>query len=319
MHTRRNRRRPVAVAAALTVALAAAGAGTAAAGSGAPNANLITWSGDHLALGDSVAFGYRPMQITPTATYKNAANFAGYAENLQRAAGFKVVNASCPGETTRSFLTAGAPSNGCQNGPGTPFGYRTAFPLHTGYAGTQLAFAVDYLKTHRNTQLVSLTIGANDLFLCRQTSPDQCTGATFEQTVAGVGDRVSTILRTLRDEGNYAGPIVVLNYYALDYGDAAVAAQSQALGEALGRAARENGATIADSYATFKWASSRYGGDACAAGLLVRLTAGAARAFVARSESVLGAGRPSCPFCGNPIDPEGHLCVRANGFRRRQA
>ena len=51
--------------------------------------------------------------------------------------------------------------------------------------------------------------------------------------------------------------------------------------------------------------------------LLVRLTAGAARAFVARSESVLGAGRPSCPFCGNPIDPEGHLCVRANGFRRR--
>lgn len=51
--------------------------------------------------------------------------------------------------------------------------------------------------------------------------------------------------------------------------------------------------------------------------LLVRLAAGAARAFVARSESVLGAGRPSCPFCGNPIDPEGHLCVRANGFRRR--
>ena len=32
---------------------------------------------------------------------------------------------------------------------------------------------------------------------------------------------------------------------------------------------------------------------------------------------VLGAGRPTCPFCGNPIDPDGHLCVRANGFRRR--
>ena len=32
---------------------------------------------------------------------------------------------------------------------------------------------------------------------------------------------------------------------------------------------------------------------------------------------VLEAGRPSCPFCGNPIDPDGHLCVRANGFRRR--
>ncbi len=51
--------------------------------------------------------------------------------------------------------------------------------------------------------------------------------------------------------------------------------------------------------------------------LLVRLTAGAARGFVDRARRVLGAGRPDCPFCGNPVDPEGHLCVRANGFRRR--
>jgi uncharacterized repeat protein (TIGR03847 family) len=51
--------------------------------------------------------------------------------------------------------------------------------------------------------------------------------------------------------------------------------------------------------------------------LRVRIDPGAARAFVARAEQVLEAGRPSCPFCGNPIDPEGHLCVRANGFRRR--
>jgi uncharacterized repeat protein (TIGR03847 family) len=51
--------------------------------------------------------------------------------------------------------------------------------------------------------------------------------------------------------------------------------------------------------------------------LLVRLGAGAARAFVKRSAQVIEAGRPSCPFCGNPVDPDGHLCVRANGFRRR--
>jgi uncharacterized repeat protein (TIGR03847 family) len=50
---------------------------------------------------------------------------------------------------------------------------------------------------------------------------------------------------------------------------------------------------------------------------LIRIDAGSARAFVKRSEQVLEAGRPTCPFCGNPIDPEGHLCVRANGFRRR--
>jgi uncharacterized repeat protein (TIGR03847 family) len=51
--------------------------------------------------------------------------------------------------------------------------------------------------------------------------------------------------------------------------------------------------------------------------LLVRIDAGSARAFVKRAEQVLEAGRPSCPFCGNPIDADGHLCVRANGFRRR--
>lgn len=50
---------------------------------------------------------------------------------------------------------------------------------------------------------------------------------------------------------------------------------------------------------------------------LVRLEAGPARAFVKRAGLVIDAGRPDCPFCGNPIDPEGHLCVRANGFLRR--
>lgn len=50
---------------------------------------------------------------------------------------------------------------------------------------------------------------------------------------------------------------------------------------------------------------------------LVRLPAPAARSFVRRAELVVGAGRPPCPFCGQPIDPDGHLCVRANGFRRR--
>ncbi len=50
---------------------------------------------------------------------------------------------------------------------------------------------------------------------------------------------------------------------------------------------------------------------------MVRIPPGLARAFVKRTEQVLDAGRPSCPFCGNPVDPEGHLCVRANGFRRR--
>jgi uncharacterized repeat protein (TIGR03847 family) len=52
--------------------------------------------------------------------------------------------------------------------------------------------------------------------------------------------------------------------------------------------------------------------------LVVRIPAGVARAFCSRALQVVEAGRPSCPFCGNPVDPDGHLCVRANGFRRRE-
>ena len=53
--------------------------------------------------------------------------------------------------------------------------------------------------------------------------------------------------------------------------------------------------------------------------LLVRITPGTARAFALRAGRVVEAGRPSCPFCGGPMDPAGHLCVRANGHRRREA
>lgn len=48
----------------------------------------------------------------------------------------------------------------------------------------------------------------------------------------------------------------------------------------------------------------------------VSLTGSAARAFVKRASAVVAAGRPSCPFCGNPLDPAGHICPRANGHRR---
>lgn len=47
--------------------------------------------------------------------------------------------------------------------------------------------------------------------------------------------------------------------------------------------------------------------------LRVRVTADAARSFVARAARVVAAGRPPCPLCGQPLDPQGHLCPRRNG------
>jgi uncharacterized repeat protein (TIGR03847 family) len=45
----------------------------------------------------------------------------------------------------------------------------------------------------------------------------------------------------------------------------------------------------------------------------VRLTPAECRRFVARAVRVLAAGRPPCPLCGQPLDPQGHLCPRRNG------
>ncbi len=50
--------------------------------------------------------------------------------------------------------------------------------------------------------------------------------------------------------------------------------------------------------------------------LRVHLTGAAARAFAARSAALVEAGRAPCPLCGDPLDPSGHVCARANGYRR---
>ncbi|MFD9129943.1 DUF3090 domain-containing protein [Kitasatospora sp. NPDC059571] len=50
--------------------------------------------------------------------------------------------------------------------------------------------------------------------------------------------------------------------------------------------------------------------------LRVRLTGAMARVFAKRALDLVAAGRRPCPFCNLPLDPEGHLCPRANGYRR---
>ncbi|HEU4919052.1 MAG TPA: DUF3090 family protein [Candidatus Limnocylindrales bacterium] len=47
--------------------------------------------------------------------------------------------------------------------------------------------------------------------------------------------------------------------------------------------------------------------------LRVRVTAQAARSFVERAAKVVASGRPPCPLCGQPLDPQGHICARRNG------
>ena len=50
--------------------------------------------------------------------------------------------------------------------------------------------------------------------------------------------------------------------------------------------------------------------------LAVHLRMAQARNFAERALALVSAGRQPCIFCGLPIDPDGHLCPRANGYRR---
>lgn len=228
----------------------------------------------YLALGDSVAFGFRPPEVTVASAYLNAKNFGSYAEDLAGFDTLTLANASCPGETTGSLITAGAQSNGCENSLGSPTGYRTNFPLHVAYGGTQLAFAVQYLQAHPDTRLVTISIGANDLFICQQTTADHCTGADFAVALGQISANLTAIFSALRNQAHYRHRLVTLAYYSLSYTDPVQIAGAQALNNALVGPTLKFHGVVADGFTAFQDASAVAGGDPCAAGLLVPLPNG---------------------------------------------
>jgi lysophospholipase L1-like esterase len=262
---------------ALTAALLVLGL-TLAFGAGAASAKPgkhFHKGGTYLALGDSVAFGYVPSNAVPPPNYLDPSSFVGYPEMLARTLREHVSNASCPGETSTSMLVAGAPSNGCENQPGSPVGYRTLFPLHVEYVGTQMQYAIQYLRLHRHTRLVTIDIGANDAFLCQETTADQCTS---NAELLGVANQLSknlgTIFHDLRKVAHYRGPIVALTYYSLSYSDPASIQSAEFLNSVISSATTANGGIVADGFGAFQGPSNAAGGDPCAAGLLIKLPDG---------------------------------------------
>lgn len=217
--------------------------------------------GGYLALGDSVTFGFI---FQAGFEYLNPDNFVGYPAYVGEDLGTKVVNAGCPGQTTSSFISISGADNGCTT-------FRTSAPLHVTYSGTQLAFATSYLSSHRDTRLVSLQLGANDAFLLEKSCNNvpACILAGLPGVLATVTTNLDTILDALKAT-HFEGTIVVLNYYSLDYTDVPGTTLVAALNQAIGAAAKDDGATVADVFTAFKTASSTSfaGGRTCKAGLL---------------------------------------------------
>lgn len=42
-----------------------------------------------------------------------------------------------------------------------------------------------------------------------------------------------------------------------------------------------------------------------------------AKAFATRAERVISAGRAPCPLCAEPLNADGHICPRQNGYHQR--
>ncbi len=213
----------------------------------------------YLALGDSVSFGY----ITQAGfQYRNPTNFVGFPDYVGLALGMTPTNAACPGETTAGFTSATGADNGCRP-------YRAHFPLHTNYSGTQLAFATSFLKTHPNTKLVTIQLGANDAFLLENQCNDQpaCISVGLPALLATVSSNMDGIYRAI-EAAHFHGRLIVVNYYSLDYSDAAGTGLTQLLNQAITSHAHVDGAIVADAFTAFKQAAASAGGQTCAAGLL---------------------------------------------------
>ena len=233
----------------------------------------ITKGSGYLALGDSVTFGYEEQQVVPAPNYADASSFIAYPQLLGQRLHLTVANAACSGETSSSLIDTSAPSNGCENSPGNGPAYRTNFPLHVNYSGSQLAYAVGYLKKHHNVRLVSLMIGANDFFVCQETTADKCSSLSEQSgVISTVEKNVATILSTIRKKAKYNGQIVIVNYYALNYADQAAVGQSALLNQSIDGAARPFHVEFADGFGQFQAGAAHSGGNSCTAGLLTQLS-----------------------------------------------
>jgi len=232
----------------------------------------------YLALGDSVPFGYNPVLLQKLlqtgGTPVNPRAFVGYpqlAATLFRPK-LKVFNASCPGETSGSLINMTARDNGCQK-------YRQSIgALHVSYPGSQLHYAESYLTDNPRTKVVSLMIGANDLFLLQDScakaaNVDGCILAGLPGLLNTLRANLKTIYKGLRAAG-FKGDFVAVTYYSTNYRDHVVTGAVGAVDLVLAGVTLEFRGKVADGFGAFAKAAAPFGGDTCATGLLIHLPSG---------------------------------------------
>lgn len=219
----------------------------------------------YLALGDSIPFGFNP-----SVPLGDLPDYHGYPQYVSQSLSLDLANASCPGETSSSFLNVASPDEGCHEwrDAGLPL-----FVTYTGLAQSQLNYATSFLRANPRTSLVTLEIGGDDLLLlqdkCEAQSMDpavieRCELAGLGQVLATFAKDLTAIYLAIRIDGHYEGRIVLVNYFSPDYGNALETTSLIELNAIALGVTTVFGGRVADAFSAFREASVAGGGLPCA-------------------------------------------------------
>lgn len=198
----------------------------------------------YLALGDSLTAG-----VQPKASGANANTAKGFANQLARKAGVRLVNFGCGGATSGSLIDG---SKKCS--PARKPGYRNTSPKTS-----QLAAAESFLKKHKGKiAFLTIDIGANDVASCG--AGGKIDGPCLTAGLARIKKYVPVIAKRLRKAAGKKLPMAVMTLYdpflQLWYSNPAVAAASVQIAktqvnDVLSKSFRKQGFKVADVAGAF--------------------------------------------------------------------
>ena len=134
--------------------------------------------------------------------------------------------------------------------------------------------------------------------------------ATEKSQAAALAERITTIIREIKK----SAPLNAVNPAPTDDQPLELPLDSEFVVGAIGSAFDPS---LLEIEISFRAEDADEVDDVDAGPIVeVHLDLSMALAFAQRTMALVNAGRPLCPFCISPIDPKGHLCPRANGYRR---
>lgn len=134
--------------------------------------------------------------------------------------------------------------------------------------------------------------------------------ATEKSQAAALAERITTIIREIKK----SAPLSVINPAPTDDQPLELPLDSEFAVGAIGIAFDPSLLEIEISFRAEDADETEDEGTSPV--VEIHLDLSMAQAFAQRTMALVAAGRPLCPFCISPIDPKGHLCPRANGYRR---